>query len=54
MSFKAFRGLNHILTNDLTVNAAGQPEYVVASQLDTQAGRNLAQWILNLYMTEEE
>lgn len=54
MSFKAFRGLNHILMNDLTVNEDGLPEYAVATHIDTQAGRTLAQWVLNLFMTEEE
>ena len=54
MSFKAFRGLNHILMNDLTVNENGLPEYAVATHIDTQAGRTLAQWVLNLFMTEEE
>lgn len=54
MSFKAFRGLNHILMNDLTVNGDGLPEYAVATHIDTQAGRTLAQWVLNLFMTEEE
>ena len=54
MSFKAFRGLNHILMNDLTVNEDGLPEYAVATHIDTQAGRTLAQWGLNLFMTEEE
>ena len=54
MSFKAFRGLNHILMNDLTVNEDGLPEDAVATHIDTQAGRTLAQWVLNLFMTEEE
>ena len=54
MSFKAFRGLNHILMNDLTVNEDGLPEYAVATHINTQAGRTLAQWVLNLFMTEEE
>lgn len=54
MSFKAFRGLNHILMNDLTVNGEGVPEYTIATHIDTQAGRTLAQWVLNLFMTEEE
>ena len=54
MNFKAFRGLNHILMNDLTVNEDGLPEYAVATHIDTQAGRTLAQWVLNLFMTEEE
>jgi len=54
MTFKAFRGLNHMLMNDLTVNSQGGPEYSVETHLDTQAGRNLSQWILGLYMTQEE
>lgn len=54
MNFKAFRGLSHILMNDLTVNDDGLPEYAVATHIDTQAGRTLAQWVLNLFMTEEE
>lgn len=54
MSFKAFRGLNHILMNDLTVDENGQPQYAIATHIDTQAGRTLAQWVLNLFMTEEE
>ena len=54
MTFKAFRGLNHMLMNDLTVNSQGIPEYSVEAHLDTQAGRNLSQWILGLYMTQEE
>lgn len=54
MSFKAFRGLNHILMNDLTVNSEGVPEYAVAATLDKQAGRNLAQWVLGLFAVEEE
>ena len=54
MSFRAFRGLNHILMNDLTVDENGQPQYAIATHIDTQAGRTLAQWVLNLFMTEEE
>lgn len=53
MTFKAFRGLNHLLMNDLSTNANGEPEYAVETHLDTQAGRNLAQWILNLYQTTD-
>lgn len=43
-----------MLMNDLTVNSQGIPEYSVETHLDTQAGRNLSQWILGLYMTQEE
>lgn len=52
-TFKAFRGLNHILMNDLSTTD-GQPEYSVETHLDKQAGRNLSQWILNLYRNDEE
>ncbi len=54
VGFKSFRGLNHLLMNDLSTNENGVPEYSVAASLDTQAGRNLAQWILNLCATDEE
>lgn len=54
ISFKSFRGLNHILTKDLSTDAQGQPTYASASKLDKSAGRSLAQWILSLYQTQEE
>lgn len=54
LDFKAFRGLNHLLMNDLSVGADGKPEYKVEAHLDIQAGRNLSQWILNLYQNDEE
>lgn len=52
--FKAYRGLNHILMNDLSTNDQGVPEYQFATTLDRLAGRNLAQWILALYSETEE
>lgn len=54
MTFKSFRGLNHLLMNDLSTNSQGIPEYAVEAHLDTQAGRNLSQWILNLYQTTDD
>lgn len=54
VSTKGFRGLNHILMNDLSVDAEGRPQYVAATTLDHSAGRTLSQWILSLYQTEEE
>lgn len=47
-TYKTFRGLNHILMNDLTKDINGQPEYAVETHLDLYAGRTLAAWILNL------
>lgn len=52
--FKSFRGLNHLLMNDLSTNADGVPEYAYATNLDKLAGRNLAQWILALSSNTEE
>lgn len=54
VSFKSFRGLNHLLMKDLSESAKEKPEYNVAATLDTQAGRNLSQWILGLFAQEEE
>lgn len=45
--YNSFRGLNHILMDDLTTNREGKPEYQVETHLNKQAGRALANWILN-------
>lgn len=45
--YNSFRGLNHILMDDLTTNREGKPEYQVETHLNKQAGRALAAWILN-------
>lgn len=47
-TYQTFRGLNHILMNDLSKDISGQPEYAVETHLDQYAGRTLAAWILNL------
>lgn len=47
-SYTVFRGLNHLLMNDLTVDANGKSTYEVAAHLDTIAGRTLALWILSI------
>ena len=47
-TYVTFRGLNHLLMNDLTKDVNGQPEYAVEAHLDQYAGRTLAAWILNL------
>ena len=54
VDFKSFRGLNHLLMNDLTTDEKGRPTYTAAASLDKAAGRTLAQWILSLYQTNVE
>lgn len=46
-TYTAFRGLNHLLMNDLSDSSIA-PAYDVPAHLDTIAGRTLALWILNL------
>jgi len=47
-TYTVFRGLNHLLMNDLSVDASGKSAYDVPTHLDTIAGRTLALWILSL------
>jgi len=47
-SYNLFRGLNHLLMNDLSVNENGQSEYAVENHLDRYAGRSMGLWILEL------
>lgn len=47
-TYQSFRGLNRILMNDCTVNAAGQPEYAIETELDRYAGQKIGEWISNL------
>lgn len=55
VSFQAFRGLNHLLMNDLTTDDDGVPRYQVQANLDKAAGRTLSQWVLSLFQgTENE
>lgn len=53
VGFKAFRGLNHLLMNDLSEQGSN-PQYTVAATLDTPAGKNIAQWILGLNQASVE
>ena len=48
ISYQSFRGLNHLLMNDLSVDENGVPQYPLATTLNKQAGRAMAQWILSL------
>ena len=53
MEYEAFRGLNHLLMDDLTVNINGEPEYQIQTQVDKYAARVLGNWILSLYQEAE-
>jgi len=53
IEYESFRGLNHLLMDDLTVNANGEPEYQIATNIDKYAARTLGNWILTLYQEEE-
>jgi len=48
VTYQTFRGLNHLLMNDLSTNVAGKSDYSAETHLDKYAGRILANWILNL------
>lgn len=52
-SYETFRGLNHLLMDDLTVNISGEPEYTVETHVDKYAARVLGNWVLNLYRESE-
>lgn len=47
-TYTAFRGLNHLLMNDLSLGESGEPDYAVRTHLDTIAARTIALWILSL------
>ncbi len=46
--YQSFHNLNHLLMNDLTVNANGQPEYAVEAHLDPYAALCIGQWVYEL------
>ena len=47
-TYESFRGINHLLMDDLTVGESGKSEFAIETHLDRAAGRALANWILNL------
>jgi len=48
ITYMNFRNLNHQMTGDLAVDAKGKHSYEAESHLDKHAGRQLANWILNI------
>ena len=45
VSYNCYRGLNHILARDLSLNADGKPEYAIDAGIEPTAVRDLVQWI---------
>lgn len=45
VDYQSFRGLNHMLANDLSVDENGVPQYAVDAGIDVNAVRDLAGWI---------
>jgi len=50
--YESFRGLNHLLMDDLTTDENGMPQYEVATHVDKYAARTLANWILAINQEE--
>lgn len=48
MEYESFRGLNHLLMDDLTVDENGNPTYQVKTHMDKYAARTLGNWILDV------
>ena len=48
VSYQTYRGINHQLSNDLSVDENGKPQYAVDAGIDVTAVRDLAAWILSL------
>lgn len=51
--YESFRGLNHLLMDDLSTDLNGKPEYQIETHVDKYAARTLANWILSLYQEQE-
>lgn len=47
-TYKVIRGLNHLLMDDLTLNAKGECEYAIETHLDRYAGQLIVEWISQL------
>lgn len=48
VSYQSYRGINHLLSNDLSMDENGMPQYAVDAGIDVTAVRDLAGWILDL------
>ena len=53
MEYESFRGLNHLLMDDLSVDLNGKSQYQVQTNVDKYAARVLGNWILALNSSEK-
>lgn len=47
--YGAYRGLNHLLMNDLTTDENGQPQYRVEAHLDEVAAQDIRSWLAKTF-----
>lgn len=47
VDYQTYRGLNHMLANDLSLDENGKPQYAIDAGIDVTAVRDLAGWILS-------
>ena len=47
VDYQTYRGLNHMLANDLSLDENGKPQYAIDAGIDVPAVRDLAAWILS-------
>jgi hypothetical protein len=52
MEYETFRGLNHLLMDDLSVDSYGKAQYQIETTVDKYAARVLGNWILGLNAVE--
>ena len=53
VDYQTYRGLNHMLSNDLSVDEKGMPQYTVDAGIDVVAVRDLASWIMKLQEVDQ-
>ncbi|MBO5501864.1 MAG: alpha/beta fold hydrolase [Clostridia bacterium] len=53
VDYQSYRGLNHMLANDLSVDENGKPQYLVDAGIEVTAVRDIAGWILNQQEVEQ-
>ena len=53
-TYDVFRGLNHLLMDDLTLNNKGESDYAIETHLDRYAGQSIGSWIAQLKSTTDQ
>lgn len=53
VDYQIYRGVNHMLSNDLSVDENGNPQYTIDAGIDVVAVRDIASWILKLQEVDQ-